>query len=98
MTTITTSDVENIPIGKLCSLVNGRAFKSSEWGSEGLPIIRIQNLNDEHRDFNYYDGHYEKKHEVNSGDLLFSWSGTPGTSFGRFLLESSSGASKSAYF
>jgi type I restriction enzyme S subunit len=72
-------------VGELCELVNGRAFKPTEWGSEGLPIIRIQNLNDKSKDFNYFDGNYSPKHEVNDGDLLFSWSGTPGTSFGAFF-------------
>lgn len=72
-------------VGELCELVNGRAFKPTEWGTEGLPIIRIQNLNDESKEFNYFAGNYSPKHEVNDGDLLFSWSGTPGTSFGAFF-------------
>ena len=33
-------------IGELCDLINGRAFKPTDWGEVGLPIIRIQNLND----------------------------------------------------
>lgn len=53
MSTSTANAVESVPIGALCSLINGRAFKPTEWGSTGLPIIRIQNLNDETRDFNY---------------------------------------------
>ena len=68
----------------ICDLINGRAFKPSEWGTKGLPIIRIQNLNDISAGFNYYSGEYNKEHEVNDGELLFSWSGTPGTSFGAF--------------
>ena len=68
----------------ICELINGRAFKPSEWGCEGLPIIRIQNLNDISAPFNYYSGNYNPIHEVNDGELLFSWSGTPGTSFGAF--------------
>ncbi|WP_417730899.1 restriction endonuclease subunit S [Rosistilla oblonga] len=75
----------NAKIGDICDLVNGRAFKPADWGESGLPIVRIQNLNDETKPFNYYDGDYSPKHEVNSGDLLFSWSGTPGTSFGAFF-------------
>ncbi len=68
----------------ICDLQNGRAFKPSDWGTEGLPIIRIQNLNDESAPFNYFSGEYNKVHEIDDGDLLFSWSGTPGTSFGAF--------------
>ncbi|MFM7165027.1 MAG: restriction endonuclease subunit S, partial [Planctomycetaceae bacterium] len=80
-----TTDSVKATIGELCELVNGRAFKPTEWTSSGLPIIRIQNLNDVTKEFNYFEGDYSKKHEVNDGDLLFSWSGTPGTSFGAFF-------------
>lgn len=71
-------------VKEICNLQNGRAFKPDDWGAEGLPIIRIQNLNDETAPFNYYSGDYSPVHEVNNGELLFSWSGTPGTSFGAF--------------
>lgn len=73
------------PIGELCELVNGRAFKPEEWTSEGLPIIRIQNLNHHAAKFNRFSGTVEAKHRVSNGDLLFAWSGTPGTSFGAHL-------------
>ena len=68
----------------ICNLQNGRACKQSDWGSEGVPIIRIQNLNNESAPFNYYVGEYDSVHEIDNGELLFSWSGTPGTSFGAF--------------
>ncbi len=69
----------------LCSLKNGKAFKPSDWSDSGLPIIRIQNLNNPDRKFNYYSGYIEDKFLINSGDLLFAWSGTPGTSFGAHI-------------
>lgn len=69
-------------IGTLCNLVNGRAFKSTEWSETGLPIIRIQNLNNSVAKYNYFDGELSEKHRIENGDLLFAWSGTPGTSFG----------------
>lgn len=65
----------------VCTLINGRGFKPYEWRDRGLPIIRIQNLNGS-SDFNYFDGAYNRKIEVNSGQLLFAWSGSRGTSFG----------------
>lgn len=74
-------------IGSLCRLVNGRAFKPSEWTKAGLPIIRIQNLNNEDAPFNYFDGEIRPQFLVNSGDLLFAWSGTPGTSFGAHVWQ-----------
>lgn len=74
-----------VPIGSICSLQNGRAFKPTEWSESGTPIIRIQNLNDESKPFNYCQFEVEDRFHVKSGDLLFSWSGTPGTSFGAFF-------------
>lgn len=73
------------PIGSLCRLVNGRAFKPSEWTTTGLPIIRIQNLNNPDAKFNHYSGPLDRRHAVKHGDLLFAWSGTPGTSFGAHI-------------
>ena len=40
-------------LGEVCELVNGRPFKPHEWEEAGLPIIRIQNLNDPTKPFNY---------------------------------------------
>lgn len=72
-------------LGQLAEYINGRAFKPEDWGNAGLPIVRIQNLNDPTRPFNYFLGSFAAKHRVNSGDVLLSWSGTPGTSFGCFI-------------
>lgn len=74
-----------VRLGDLADLVNGRAFKASEWKRHGLPIIRIQNLNDPTAPFNYFDGPVDPKHLVEPGALLFSWSGSKGTSFGPHL-------------
>lgn len=63
-----------VPTGGLVRLVNGRAFKPAEWGKEGMPIIRIQNLNDSSKPFNYYEGDLPEKYRVRSGDILLSWS------------------------
>ncbi len=68
-------------IKDVCQLINGRGFKPFEWKKNGLPIIRIQNLNGS-EDFNYYEGQYDSKIEVENGQLLFAWSGSRGTSFG----------------
>jgi type I restriction enzyme, S subunit len=72
-------------VGDLCHLINGRAFKPNEWSPVGLPIIRIQNLNDVNANFNYCNFAVDKKFVVNIGQLLFAWSGTPGTSFGAHI-------------
>lgn len=72
-------------IGEIMNLVNGAAFKPSDWSSEGLPIIRIQNLNNHNAAFNYFNGQAPEKFRVKTNDLLFAWSGTPGTSFGAHI-------------
>lgn len=56
--------------------VNGLAFKSSDWTNSGLPIIRIQNLSDPTKEFNYAQGDYPADRRVTTGDLLVSWSAT----------------------
>jgi type I restriction enzyme M protein len=75
-------------IGNLCDLYNGKAFKPSDWEkveSGGLPIIRIQNLNNDKAEYNYFTGKIDNQVIVNNGDLLFSWSGSRGTSFGPYI-------------
>jgi type I restriction enzyme, S subunit len=73
-----------VRLGDVCDLVNGRAFKPEEWEEAGTPIIRIQNLNDETKPFNYTTKEISDRFLVKPNDILFSWSGTPGTSFGCF--------------
>ena len=77
-------DWEVKTIDAVCKLINGRGFKPFEWKDSGLPIIRIQNLNGSD-EFNFYQGTYDKKLEVEPKQLLFAWSGSRGTSFGPHL-------------
>ena len=73
-------------LGDLTNMSNGYAFKSSNWKTSGIPIVRIQNLNNQNAPFNYVDvGDVESKYIVDDGQVLLSWSGTPGTSFGVFI-------------
>ncbi len=69
-------------LGMLVKFVNGYAFKPEDWKTTGLPIIRIQNLNDANASYNYYDAKVPERYYVRKGDLLFAWSGTKGVSFG----------------
>lgn len=73
------------PIGALCYLLNGRAFKPTEWQPAGLPIVRIQNLNNPAAPHNYFAGEVDERNRLRGGELLFAWSGTPGTSFGAHI-------------
>ena len=72
-------------IGNLVRLINGKAFKPTDWSDSGLPIVRIQNLNNSEKPFNYCNFEVDEKFLINNGQLLFSWSGTPHTSFGAFI-------------
>ena len=77
-----------VALGKVCNLINGRAFKPQDWkgyDSGGLPIVRIQNLNTPGIKFNYYTGSVKEQYIINNGQLLFSWSGSRGTSFGAHI-------------
>jgi len=78
-------------LGELFDFQNGRGFKKSEWSKSGLPIIRIQNLNSESAPYNYFAGTFDPRILVEDGNLLFSWSGSIGTSFGPHIWQRSSG-------
>ena len=69
-------------IGDMFRLINGCAFKPEDWKPSGTPIIRIQNLNDPSAGFNYSQAPVPERSRIESGDLLFAWSGTLGSSFG----------------
>jgi type I restriction enzyme S subunit len=55
---------------------NGVAFKPSEWGSVGRPIIRIQNLSGRNPEYNRTTGKFNSDVLVQDGDILVSWSAT----------------------
>lgn len=76
---------EWVRVGNIINLFNGKAFKPSDWSVSGLPIVRIQNLNNAEAPYHYYNGQIEERFYLKGGELLFSWSGTPGTSFGAHI-------------
>ena len=86
-----------VRLGQALDLVNGRAFKPSDWTQTGLPIVRIQNLNNPSAAFNRYDGEVKEKFLIDSGDFLISWSGTPGTSFGAHIWTGGPAVSQPAH-
>ncbi|MCG0284632.1 restriction endonuclease subunit S [Streptomyces sp. PSAA01] len=72
-----------VPLKHLTELCNGFVFKSGAWEDTGTPILRIENLNGS-TNFNHSNLALDDRYKVTAGDLLFSWSGNPGTSFGPF--------------
>ena len=65
-------------LGDIATYINGYAFKPSDWSDQGLPIIRIQDLTGNSYQANRYNGKYDAKYEVVSGDVLISWSASLG--------------------
>lgn len=77
-----------IEIGDQLNLLNGMAFKPTDWAKEGLRIVRIQNLNNPDTPFNFCNPDMARERSlIDNGSFLISWSGTPGTSFGAFIWD-----------
>ncbi|HRH92857.1 MAG TPA: restriction endonuclease subunit S, partial [Agitococcus sp.] len=62
----------------ICNFINGRAYNLSEWESEGVPVIRLQNLTGRGDNFYYSNLKLPEKQYCLKGDLLFMWSATFG--------------------
>ena len=72
------NDWIGLTIGDAADYINGRGFKPSEWEVKGLPIIRIQNLNNPKAPYNYTSEEFKQCYKIENGDLLFSWSASLG--------------------
>lgn len=58
--------------------INGFPFNPADWGVEGRPILRIQNLTSSDQEPNRFDGEIAARYLVQSGDILISWSASLG--------------------
>ena len=65
-------------LGEVATYINGFAFKPEQWTDNGIPIIRIQNLNNPSAPYNYCDFEVPPKYLVEQGDILISWSASLG--------------------
>lgn len=65
-------------LGDIATFINGYAFKPTDWEQSGKAIIRIQNLNNDNAEFNYFSGDINEKYIVKKGDILISWSASIG--------------------
>ena len=71
---------QQVRLGKFTKLQGGYAFKSTEFVQQGIPIIRISNIDpeitDTNQDFVYYDEiGISDSFKVNFGDILIAMSG-----------------------
>ena len=74
------------PLYDFADYINGAAFKPSECGDHGLPIIKIVELKNGITDSTkYFDGFKGEKYLIQDKDILFSWSGNPDTSIDIFI-------------
>jgi type I restriction enzyme S subunit len=64
------------PLSSLARYINGFAFKPHHWGKEGLPIVRIEQLNNPDGYFDFCTAPVPSDNIVDDGDLIFSWSAT----------------------
>jgi len=60
----------------LADYFNGAAFSERHWGKDGLPIIRIEQINNPEAEKDKYSGPVLPKNYIDTGDLIFSWSAT----------------------
>jgi type I restriction enzyme S subunit len=67
-------------ISDVCRVINGRAYKNTEFELTGTPIIRIQNLNGG-TNYVYSNLKLDDDKYVNRDELIFAWSAT----FGPFI-------------
>ena len=72
---------EAIKQSEVATFFNGRAYKLSEWETQGTPVIRLQNLTGSGKDFYYSKMSLPDHQYCHSGDLLYMWSATFGPVF-----------------
>lgn len=69
------------PLFDLAIWKNGLAFKKINFSEEGVPVIKIAELNNGiGSNTSFTKGDYGEEVRLHRGDLLFSWSGNPQTS------------------
>lgn len=74
---------ESVKLGDIASVISGYAFKSSEFGDVGIPVIKIANIRVGSVDLSdcakvspEYLSRINDKYRVNSGDILISLTGS----------------------
>ena len=75
---LTTTNGNMVRLGDVATYINGYAFKPADWSTEGVLIIRIQDLTGNSYKANRFKGKIDKRYEVLNGDVLISWSASLG--------------------
>jgi len=82
---------DTVPLGKVCRVIPGYAFKSKDWCDEGIPVIKIKNVqsdrsvNTENADCvpeSIYSDRL-KKFLLEDGDILLAMTGATAGKVGK---------------
>jgi len=65
-----------VKLENICNFLSGYPWKASSFQEDGIPIIRINNMNTSDNQFVYWQEYYDKKYLIKQNDLLLSLSGT----------------------
>jgi type I restriction enzyme S subunit len=63
-------------LGEVADYQNGYPFKPEDLGANGLPVVRIKQLLDPSEEPDRSPVSVDRRHHIDDGDLIFSWSGT----------------------
>lgn len=63
-------------LGDCAFYINGYAFKPLDWKESGVPIIRIEQMNNDSAKCDFYSKSLSTKFLLQNEDLVFSWSAT----------------------
>ena len=84
---------EEIALNEVCEIGNGYAFKSTQFKENGVPLLRISNIDNERVSFEkgavYLDEDYLSKYEsfiVKNGDVVIALSGATTGKYGTYQL------------
>jgi len=66
----------SVPLSEVAEFTNGYSFGPADWGTSGLPIVRIQQLLDPGAPADFFRGSLDRRYRIDTGDLVMSWSGT----------------------
>ena len=87
----------NLPVGwvmcklsDLCRIENGFAFSSDNYKSQGIPLVRISNINHNTIDITecvYIEGVTDDRFKISKGDLLIALSGATTGKMGVYLFD-----------
>lgn len=80
---------EWVRLGEICSLKNGFAYKSTDFQSSGIPVVRISNVTSTGVDLSdcvfVSEGFLDNRFTIRRGDILIAMSGATTGKFGKYL-------------